>query len=233
MPARFPVLPWRRKMSASCAAGAELVARLPFFQGTAMDDEKPIVLILCTGNSARSQMAEAFLRKYQGERYDVRSAGTDPKPQVHPLAVAAMKEGAFDYLLKDRLTRLGEFVELTGFFFGPVPEYPADLLVPKKGTLSDSVDALEQVKGLLESLPQPWTHEEWEGGMRAIADSLGLKAGDLFMILRVAVTGSKVSPPLFESMEILGRDEILSRVNHALDLARTTGRADKAESTLN
>ena len=41
--------------------------------------------------------------------------------------------------------------------------------------------------------------------MRVIADNLGLKAGDLFMILRVAVTGSKVSPPLFESMEILGQ----------------------------
>jgi len=126
-------------------------------------------------------------------------------------------------VLKDRLTRLGEFVELTGFFFGPVPQYPADLLIPKKGTLSDAATALEQVKALLEGLPQPWTHEEWESGMRAIADNLGLKAGDLFMILRVAVTGSKVSPPLYESMEILGREEVLSRVDHALELARKAG----------
>ena len=59
--------------------------------------------------------------------------------------------------------------------------------------------------------------------MRAIADNLGLKAGDLFMILRVAVTGSKVSPPLYESMEILGREEVLSRVDHALELARKAG----------
>jgi len=124
-------------------------------------------------------------------------------------------------VLKDRLTRLGEFAELTGFFFGPVPEYSADLLIPKKGTLSDAAKALEQVKGLLEGLKQPWTHEEWESGMRDIADNLGLKAGDLFMILRVAVTGSKVSPPLYESMEILGRDEVLSRVDHALEVART------------
>jgi len=126
-------------------------------------------------------------------------------------------------VLKDRLTRLGEFVELTGFFFGPVPEYPADLLIPKKGTLKDAATALEQVKALLEGLTQPWTHEEWESGMRAIADNLGLKAGDLFMILRVAVTGSKVSPPLYESMEILGREEVLSRVDHALELARKAG----------
>ncbi len=53
---------------------------------------KPIALVLCTGNSCRSQMAEAFLRKYQGDRYDVHSAGTDPKGEVHPLAVRVMDE---------------------------------------------------------------------------------------------------------------------------------------------
>ena len=57
---------------------------------------KPIVLVLCTGNSARSQMAEAFLRKYQGEKYEVHSAGTEPKDRVHPLAVRAMAEVGID-----------------------------------------------------------------------------------------------------------------------------------------
>ena len=57
---------------------------------------KPIVLVLCTGNSARSQMAEAFLRKYQGDAYDVHSAGTEPKDRVHPLAVRAMAEAGID-----------------------------------------------------------------------------------------------------------------------------------------
>jgi glutamyl-tRNA synthetase len=123
-------------------------------------------------------------------------------------------------LLKDRLTRLGEFVELTGFFFGPVPDYSAELLVPKKGSLGEASTALQRVRALLEKLPQPWTHEAWEGGMRELADELGMKAGDLFMILRVAITGSKVSPPLFESMEILGRDEALARVDHAIEVAR-------------
>ena len=57
---------------------------------------KPMVLVLCTGNTARSQMAEAFLRKYQGDRYDVHSAGTEPKDRVHPLAVRAMEEAGID-----------------------------------------------------------------------------------------------------------------------------------------
>lgn len=58
--------------------------------------DKPIVLILCTGNSARSQMAEALLRKHQGDRYDVHSAGTEPAARVNPLAVQAMKEMGID-----------------------------------------------------------------------------------------------------------------------------------------
>jgi len=119
-------------------------------------------------------------------------------------------------VLKDRLTRLGEFVELTGFFFGPPPDYDASLLVPKKGTPEDALNALTRVRTLLSELPEPWTQEEWESRMRSLATELGMKAGDLFMILRVAVTGSTVSPPLRESMEILGKDEVLARVDAAL-----------------
>ncbi len=53
------------------------------------------VLILCTGNSARSQMAEGFLRHYGGDRFDVHSAGTRPS-HVNPFAIAAMREVGID-----------------------------------------------------------------------------------------------------------------------------------------
>jgi arsenate reductase (thioredoxin) len=53
--------------------------------------DKPRVLFLCTGNSARSQMAEAFLRSYAGDRFEVFSAGLEPK-ELHPLAIKVMKE---------------------------------------------------------------------------------------------------------------------------------------------
>ncbi|MDQ3928341.1 MAG: glutamate--tRNA ligase, partial [Chloroflexota bacterium] len=119
-------------------------------------------------------------------------------------------------VIKDRLTRLGEFVELTGYLFGPVPDYDGAALVPKKGTPEVARTALERIRELHERLPEPWSHEEWESGMRGLAANLGLKAGDLFMVLRVAVTGSPVSPPLFESIEILGKDETLRRVYEAL-----------------
>ena len=58
--------------------------------------DKPMILVLCTGNSARSQIAEGFLRQYKGERFAVGSAGTDSKPQLHPLAVRAMSEVGID-----------------------------------------------------------------------------------------------------------------------------------------
>ncbi|MGF1634364.1 MAG: arsenate reductase ArsC [Phycisphaerae bacterium] len=57
---------------------------------------KPMVLILCTGNSCRSQMAEGFLRHYQGDEFDAHSAGTDPAARVHPLAVQVMDEVGID-----------------------------------------------------------------------------------------------------------------------------------------
>lgn len=57
-----------------------------------------------------------------------------------------------------------------------------------------------------------WTHEEWEKGMRAIGDKYEVKHGDIFMILRLSVVGSPFSPPLFESMQVLGKDEVVGRV---------------------
>jgi arsenate reductase len=54
------------------------------------------ILVLCTGNSCRSQIAEGFLRRLAGDRFDVYSAGTEPKHEVHPLAVEVMQEVGID-----------------------------------------------------------------------------------------------------------------------------------------
>jgi arsenate reductase len=58
--------------------------------------DKPMILVLCTGNSARSQIAEAFLRKYKSGSFSVASAGTEPKSEVHPLAIHVMREIGID-----------------------------------------------------------------------------------------------------------------------------------------
>jgi arsenate reductase len=71
--------------------------------------DKPNVLVLCTGNSCRSQMAEGYLRRFGGDRFNVFSAGTEPKGEVHPLAVSVMKEDGID--IRDQRPRhLKEFL---------------------------------------------------------------------------------------------------------------------------
>jgi arsenate reductase len=71
------------------------VERLPETLTGAVPAQKTRVLFLCTGNSCRSQMAEAFLRKYGGDRFEPHSAGLAPQP-VHPLAVRVMQEAGVD-----------------------------------------------------------------------------------------------------------------------------------------
>ncbi len=73
-------------------------------------DNRPLILILCTGNSCRSQMAEAILRKAGGEAIRVESAGSKPSGYVHPLAVKAVEEIGLD-LSEGRSKSLDEFLD--------------------------------------------------------------------------------------------------------------------------
>lgn len=69
---------------------------------------KPNLLILCTGNSCRSQMAEGYLRGLGGARFDVHSAGTEPAERVHPVAIQVMAEDGID-ISSGRPQHLNEF----------------------------------------------------------------------------------------------------------------------------
>ncbi|AHF89923.1 protein tyrosine phosphatase [Opitutaceae bacterium TAV5] len=73
---------------------------------------KPDILVLCTGNSCRSQMAEGFLRAAAGDLVEVHSAGSRPAGQVHPLALQVMREAGID-LSSHRPKHMSEFVERT------------------------------------------------------------------------------------------------------------------------
>ena len=78
-------------------------------------------------------------------------------------------------------------------------------------TPAESAEAAQQAYQILADLPEI-NHETAEDPMRALADELGLKAGQLFGVLRVAVTGRNVSPPLFETMAIIGKEAVLERI---------------------
>lgn len=74
-----------------------------------MDKQKPVVLILCTGNSCRSHLAEGFLRHFAGDILDVQSAGSKPSGYVHPLSIKVMGEAGID-ISKHRSKHLNEFL---------------------------------------------------------------------------------------------------------------------------
>ncbi|HEY4417725.1 MAG TPA: arsenate reductase ArsC [Verrucomicrobiae bacterium] len=75
-----------------------------------MPTTKPIVLILCTGNSCRSHLAEGFLRAAAGDILDVQSAGSKPAGYVHPIAIKVMQEAGID-ISQHRSKHLNEFLE--------------------------------------------------------------------------------------------------------------------------
>ncbi len=80
------------------------------FSNALIPSVKPLVLILCTGNSCRSQMAEAYLRRCAGELLRVESAGPSPSGFVHPLAIRALSEDDID-VSDHRSKHLDEFLE--------------------------------------------------------------------------------------------------------------------------
>jgi glutamyl-tRNA synthetase len=117
-------------------------------------------------------------------------------------------------LIQERLVVLSEAPELLRLFFHAPASYDPALLVPKKLDAATTQQALATAIGALRDL-ESWSVEALEARLRALAEELGLKVGDLFMALRVGATGSKVSPPLFETMHALGRDETLARLERA------------------
>lgn len=122
-------------------------------------------------------------------------------------------------LIQERLGTLDEVVQFAGFFFEEEVHPLRDDLVAKGLTAEQSADVAERCYQVLKALPR-LTVEEAEPPMRALVESLGLTAGQVFGILRVAVTGQKVSPPLFESMEIIGREKVLRRIEQAIAILR-------------
>jgi glutamyl-tRNA synthetase len=120
-------------------------------------------------------------------------------------------------LIKMRTTTLDEAVDMAGFFFREDVQLKPEELVSKGLTPVQALEVARQSLRVLEGV-NPLTAQNAEPPMRALVEELGLSAGQVFGILRVAVTGQKVSPPLFESMEIIGRETVLKRVRKAIEI---------------
>lgn len=143
-------------------------------------------------------------------------------PELGRLARPYLPEGASEEtlgevlpLVQERLKRLGEVGDLTSYFWTDRVEYDRSLLAVRDKSPDQVRGALLEALAVLSELESP-DHATWEAALRAIAGRRGFKDGDLFMLVRVAVTGRTASPPLYETSVALGWPRVLERIGRAL-----------------
>ncbi|HEX5038853.1 MAG TPA: glutamate--tRNA ligase [Candidatus Limnocylindria bacterium] len=124
-------------------------------------------------------------------------------------------------LVKERMVRLGDVAELAGFTWESddlvASRYSPEGLEPKRGGPDAARMALAGAREAVASVSEAdFDAEILEERCRAAAEAAGMKAGDFFAPIRMAVTGRSVSPPLFASMAVLGRERVLARIDAAL-----------------
>jgi glutamyl-tRNA synthetase len=119
-------------------------------------------------------------------------------------------------VIHDRLPTLGAIGELVGFLWvDALPLDPA-ILVPKRWDAARTLDGLAAAAETIAAVPEVvFEADELEPPLRALAETRGWKAGDLFMAIRVAVTGRTATPPLFDTLVALGRERTLERLARA------------------
>ncbi|UCD84986.1 MAG: glutamate--tRNA ligase [Deltaproteobacteria bacterium] len=118
-------------------------------------------------------------------------------------------------LVRERLEMLSQYLDVADFFF--LGDIRPDLqdLIPKKKDAREAADILGQCQETLESLVS-WKTDKIEETLRKLCEEKGYKTRDLFMTLRVAVTGKRATPPLCESMEVVGKAITMARIGRAI-----------------
>ena len=117
-------------------------------------------------------------------------------------------------LIKERLVTLKDFESLTDFFYRGITV--DQVMLTKKSTTEEVKTQLDTTRSHLEGLDDKnWTHENIEQKIRSLSEERGWKPGQYFMMLRIAVTGKTATPPLFETMQVLGREKCLASLSRS------------------
>jgi glutamyl-tRNA synthetase len=144
-----------------------------------------------------------------------------------PFAHAAFPNAAIDDarmlritpLIQERIKLLRDVATVADFFFvDQLAPYDVAELIPQKGDLAMAATVLENAQEILKTAE--FTHDGLDQALRAGAESLKVKAGQMFQPIRVAVCGRKNAPPLFETLEVLGREVCLVRIAEARNLLK-------------
>ena len=118
-------------------------------------------------------------------------------------------------LLQERIKTLRDVVTMADFFFvDELAPYDAEELVPQKGDRAIALAVLQAAREILAEAM--FSHAGLEAALRGGAERLKIKAGQMFQPIRVAVCGRKNAPPLFETLEVLGRETCLKRIDQAV-----------------
>ena len=131
-------------------------------------------------------------------------------------AIEGCKMAQITPLIRERIRLLRDVLTVADFFFArELAPYDAAELIPKKGDAALAVRVLEQAREVLAAAA--FTHDGLEQALRGAAGELGIKAGQMFEPIRVAVCGRKTAPPLFGTLGVLGRETCLERIGQALE----------------
>jgi nondiscriminating glutamyl-tRNA synthetase len=160
-----------------------------------------------------------------------RLSADDLIDRLRPFVEAELAAGRIDHMpsdeelrallpvIQERLPTLGAVGDLVGFLWVDDVAVEAATLVPKRWDPPTTRDGLTAARRTIEEAGEvSFEADELEPPLRALAEERGWKAGDLFMAIRVAVTGRTATPPLFDTLVALGRERVLARLDRALEL---------------
>jgi glutamyl-tRNA synthetase len=121
-------------------------------------------------------------------------------------------------VVQERLPTLAAVGDLIGFLYVDDLALDAALLVPKRWDAATTATALAAARQVIADAGRvSWSAHEIESPLRRLVEDRGWKAGDLFMAIRVAVTGRTATPPLFDTMVALGYERTLARLDRAME----------------
>ena len=125
-------------------------------------------------------------------------------------------------LVRERLKLLTDVVDWTDFFFKEEIAVPTkEQLTPKKSEPAQALKALEAVLKALETVGLEFNEADLEAGLHPLPEQLGMKMGDVFMPLRIAVSGKTATPGMFEMLRAIGKERVIQRVKAAIGVLKS------------